>query len=193
MCDASDYAIRAILGQQVKKKCHVIYYTSMTLNLAQCNYTTTENKLLSVVFILEKFCSYIISSEVVVFTDHVSLRYLMTKKESKPQLLRWIMLLQEFNLQIKDQRGSENSIADHLSRLMRENDHTPLNDDFPDESLFKVQGIVPWYVDIVNYVVTGNMPDYLDKAGRQRLESESRHYVLDEPILWKFCSDRVIR
>ena len=104
MCDASDYAIGAVLGQRKDKKSHVIYYASKTLNEAQMNYFTTEKKLLAVVFSLDKFHSYILGSLVVVFTDHAALKYLLSKKDAKPRLIKWILLLQEFNITIKDKK-----------------------------------------------------------------------------------------
>ena len=73
MCDASDYAIRAVLGQRKDKKPYVIYYASRTLNSAQMNYTT-EKELLVVVFALDKFRSYLIGAPIVVFTDHAALK-----------------------------------------------------------------------------------------------------------------------
>ncbi|KAI5338659.1 hypothetical protein L3X38_017930 [Prunus dulcis] len=98
MCDASDYAIDAVLCQRVNKLPHVIYYASRTLNDAQLNYSTTEKELLAVVFALEKFCSYLVGSKVIVYSGHVALRFLLTKKDAKPRLIRWILLLQEFDL-----------------------------------------------------------------------------------------------
>ena len=107
MCDASDYAIGAVLGQREDKKAFVIYYASKTLDSAQANYTTTEKEFLAVVFALEKFRSYIVGSPVTVFTDHAALKYLLSKQDTKPRLTRWILLCQEFNLTIKDKkRGS---------------------------------------------------------------------------------------
>ena len=118
MCDASDYVIGAILGEREDKKAFVIYYDSKTLDSAQSNYTTTEKEFLAVVFALEKFRSYIVGSPVTIFTDHAALKYLLSKQDTKPRLTWWILLCQEFNLTIKDKKGVENVVADHLSRLV---------------------------------------------------------------------------
>ncbi|KAM1375706.1 hypothetical protein ACFX2F_037527 [Malus domestica] len=91
MCDASDYTLGAL------------------------NYSTTEKELLAVVFALDKFRSYLIGTKVIVFTDHAALKYLLTKKEAKPWLIRWMLLLQEFDIEIRDKKRSENVVADHLS------------------------------------------------------------------------------
>jgi hypothetical protein len=94
MCDASNYAVGAVLAQRVNKAAHVIYYASRTLDPAQSNYTTTEKELLAIVFALDKFRSYLLGSKVVVFTDHATLKYLLKKPEAKPRLIRWMLLLQ---------------------------------------------------------------------------------------------------
>ena len=98
MCEANDFTIGAVLGQRKDGKPHVIYYASKTLNAEQRNYTTTEKELLAVVFALDKFRAYLVGSFIVVFTDHFALKYLLTKQDAKARLIRWILLLQEFNL-----------------------------------------------------------------------------------------------
>ena len=95
MCDASNFVVGAVLGQRKERVPHVIYYASKILSDAQKNYTTTEKELLAVVFALEKFRSYILGSPIVIFTDHSALKYLLAKKDAKPRLIRWILLLQE--------------------------------------------------------------------------------------------------
>lgn len=104
MCDANDLAIGVVLEQREYGKPYVIYYASKTLNEAQRNYTTTEKELLAVVFALDKFYAYLVGSFIVVFTDHSALKYLLTKQNAKARLIRWILLLQEFNLHIKDKK-----------------------------------------------------------------------------------------
>jgi len=100
MCDASDFFIDDVLGQHIDNKQYMIYYSSRILNDAQMNYTITEKKFLIVVFALEKFHPYLLGSKIIIFTNHSMLRYLMTKKDAKARLIRWILLLQEFDLEI---------------------------------------------------------------------------------------------
>ncbi|GJU52001.1 reverse transcriptase domain-containing protein [Tanacetum coccineum] len=93
MCDASDYAIGAVLGQRIEKHFRPIHYASKTMTEAESNYTTTEKEMLAVVYAFEKFRSYLIMNKSVVYTDHSALKYLFNKKDAKARLLRWILLL----------------------------------------------------------------------------------------------------
>ncbi|KAL4302930.1 hypothetical protein GQ457_10G012940 [Hibiscus cannabinus] len=108
MCDASDYAVGAVLGQRKGKIFRPIYYASKTLNDAQVNYTTTKKEMLAVIFAFDKFRSYLIGTKVIVHTDHSAIKYLLSKKDAKPRLIRWILLLQEFDIEIIDRKGTEN-------------------------------------------------------------------------------------
>jgi hypothetical protein len=129
MSDASDYAVGAILGQTKDKKHHAIAYASKTLTGPQLNHATTEKELLVVVYAIDQFRSYLVGAKVIVYTDHAALKYFLTKKDAKPRLIRWIPLLQEFVLEIKDKKGVENSVADHLSRMYFEKPQKlPIND-----------------------------------------------------------------
>ena len=119
MCDASDYAMGVVLRQRTEKIFKVIYYAIRTFNEAQENYSTTEKDMPTMVFSCEKFRPYILRSHVVIQIDHAAIKYLMAKKDVKPRMMRWVLLLQEFDLKIKDKKGSDNVIADHLSRLER--------------------------------------------------------------------------
>ena len=92
------------------------------------------------------------------YTDHAALRYLLTKKDSKPRLIRWILLLQEFDLEIRDKKGSDNVLADHWSRLVHNEDLIPLKDFFLDEQLLAMEDSASWYADLVNYLVTKRLP-----------------------------------
>ena len=141
MCDASDYAVGAVLGQRHDKVFHSIYYASKTLTEAQLNYTTTEKELLAVVFAFDKFQAYLVGTEVIVYMDHSVIKYLIAKKDAKPRLIRWILLLQEFDLEIRDRKASENQDADHLSRLetkIEDEKKDAIRETFPDEQLLVV-------------------------------------------------------
>nr|GEW72443.1 reverse transcriptase domain-containing protein [Tanacetum cinerariifolium] len=117
MCDASDFAIGAVLGQRKMKHFHPIHYASKTMTEAQIHYTTTEKEMLAVVYAFEKFRPYLVLSKCIAYTDHSALKYLLSKQDAKPKLLWWVLLLQEFDIIIRDKKGSEILVADHLSRL----------------------------------------------------------------------------
>ena len=211
MCDASDFAVGAVLGQKRDKKSHVIYYASRTLDEAQAKYSTTEKELLAIVFAFEKFRSYLVGSKVTVYTDHAALRHLLAKKDAKPRLLRWILLLQEFDLEIKDRPGVENGVADHLSRLKVECG-IPIDDRLPEEQMMAIHAVVavcetgkkleevkaadekgPWYADIVNYLATGKEPLNLEGYAKKKFYKDVKRYYWDEPYLYILCRDQLYR
>ena len=133
-------------------------------------------------------------SFIVVFTDHSALKYLLTKQDAKVRLIGWILLLKEFNLHIKDKRGVENVVVDHLSRLaITHNIHClPINDDFPKESLMLTK-IAPWYAHITHYLVTREIPSEWKAQDKKHFFVKIHAYYWDDPFLFKYCVDQIIR
>ena len=173
-----------------------IYYVSKTFNEAQENYSTTEKEILAMVFACEKFRPYILGSHVIIHTNHAAIKYLMTKKEAKPRLIRWVLLLQEFDLEIKDRKGCDNEIADHLSRLEKttvEEEGTELTENFPNEQLFQLSFQSPWYADIVNFIACGVMLPEFSYQQRKKLRTNRKFYIWDDPLLFKRGADVIIR
>ena len=195
MCDASDFAVGVVLGQKKYKVFRAIYYASRTLNEAQLNYSTTEKELLAIVFAFDKFKPYLIGNKVIVHTDHSAIKYLMDKKDVKPRLIRWVLMLQEFDLEIKDKKGIENLVADHLSRLEGPINEVQINDNFPNEQLLAMSEVspVPWFADYVNYLIAKVIPPEFTYQQKKKFFSELRHYYWEEPILYRHCADQVIR
>jgi len=117
MCDTSEYAVGAMLGQCRDKHHYAISYAGKILTGPQLNYATMEKELLALVFAIDKFISYLVGAKVIVYTDHATPKHRLIKKGDKPRLIRWILLLQEFDLEIRDKEGAENCVATHPSRI----------------------------------------------------------------------------
>ncbi|XP_070043002.1 uncharacterized protein [Nicotiana tomentosiformis] len=136
--------------------------------------------MLAVGFTFDKFRSYLIGSKVIIYTDHASLRYLIEKKESKPHLIRWVLLLQDFDLEIRDRKGTENQVADHLSRLegaKKKVEVEEIMETFPDEQLLATSlEATPWYADIANYLASDIVP--YDLSSVQKKSSYNNKYIL---------------
>ncbi|GKA46384.1 reverse transcriptase domain-containing protein [Tanacetum coccineum] len=201
MCDASDFAVGAVLGQRKNKYFQPIHYASKTLSNAHTHYTTTEKTLLAVVYAFKKFRSYLVLSKTIVYTDHSALKYLFVKQDGKPILLRWILLLLEFNIKIHDKKRAENLSADHLSRLKNpyKGDlvKMEMNDNFPHESLNMISlnndNEPPWFADIANYLVGNVFIRRMPSQQKKKFFKDIRHYFLDDPYLFRICADQIIR
>ncbi|KAI3698001.1 hypothetical protein L6452_31110 [Arctium lappa] len=199
MCDASDWAVGAVLGQKRNKIFHPIYYASKTLVEAQINYTTTEKELLAVVFAFDRFRSYLIGTKVIIHTDHSAIKYLFNKADAKPRLIRWVLLLQEFDVEIVDRKGTDNQVADHLSRIegmvSSGGDHE-IKEIFPDEHVLAIhhhKEQPPWYADLANYLACGLKPHHFQGQQWKKFLHDSKQYFWDDPFLFKMGADQVLR
>ncbi|GJY01326.1 reverse transcriptase domain-containing protein [Tanacetum coccineum] len=173
MWDAIDYAVGAVLGQL----------------------------LLAVVYAFEKFRPYLVLSKTIVYTDHSALKYLLAKQDAKPRLLRWILILQEFDFIIRDTKGAENLAADYLSRL--ENPHQDvlenkeITETFPLETLgmvtFHGDDSTPWFVDFANYHAGNFVIKKMSSQQKNKFFKDVKHYFWDDLYLFKICADQVIR
>ncbi|GJR40088.1 reverse transcriptase domain-containing protein [Tanacetum coccineum] len=200
MCDASDFAVGAVLGQRKTKHFQPIHYASKTMTEAQAHYTTTEKELLAVVYAFEKFRPYLVLSKSIVYTDHSALKYLFAKQDAKPRLLRWILLLQEFDVEIRDKKGAENLAADHLSRLenphQNEFENKEITETFPLETLGSValrDDNTPWFADFANYHAGNFIVKGMSSQQKNKFFKDVKHYFWDDPFLFKICADQVIR
>ena len=188
MCDASDYAMGVVLGQRTDKTFRAIYYASRTFNEARENYSTTEKEMIAMVFVCEKFMPYILGSHVIVHNDHAAIKYLLAKKDAKPRLIKWVLLLQEFDLEIKGKKDSDNVIVDHLSRLeklIEDERGTQIEENFLDEQLFQVSVQVPWYANIVNFLACGIVPPEFSYEQKIKLRTDARFYIWDDPLIFR--------
>nr|GFB47264.1 reverse transcriptase domain-containing protein [Tanacetum cinerariifolium] len=184
MCDASDFAVGAILGQRIEKHFGPIHYASKTMTESESNYTTTEKEMLAVVYA----------------TDHSALKYLFAKKDAKSRLLRWILLLQEFDFKVFDTKGAKNYAANHLFRLKNpyENVFDPkeINESFPLETISKLSHhdqSTPWFADFANYHARKFIIKGILTQQKNNFFKDVKHYFWDDPYLFKTYADQVIR
>ncbi|GJS88472.1 reverse transcriptase domain-containing protein [Tanacetum coccineum] len=140
--------------------------------------------------------SYLVLSKPIIHTDHSTLKHLFKKQDAKPRLIRWILLLQEFDIEIKDRKGTENVASDHLSRIENDkmSDDSEVDDNFPRETLMEINTKdKPWFADFANYLVADSIPKGMTYQQKNKFFSDLKHYFWEEPYLFKVCSDGMIR
>ncbi|GJU54716.1 reverse transcriptase domain-containing protein [Tanacetum coccineum] len=170
MCDASDFAIGAVLGQRKTKHFQPIHYASKTMTEAQIHYTTTEKEMLVVVYAFEKFRPYLVLSKSIVYTDHSALKYLLSKQDAKPRLLRL-----------------ENPHKDVL-------ENKDINENFPLETLGVISsGSTPWFADISNFHAGNFIMKEMSSQQKKKFFKDVKHYFWDDPYLFQICPDQIIR
>nr|GEW01207.1 reverse transcriptase domain-containing protein [Tanacetum cinerariifolium] len=174
MCDASDFAIGTVLGQRKTKHFQPIHYASKTMTEAQIHYTMTEKEMLAVVSAFEKFQPYLVLSKSIVYTNHSALKYLLSKQDAKPRLLRWVLLL------------LENPHKDVL-------ENKDINENFPLETLGSLSsGSTSWFADIANFHAGNFIKKGLTSQQKKKFFKDVKHYFWDDPYLFRICADQII-
>nr|GEW08132.1 reverse transcriptase domain-containing protein [Tanacetum cinerariifolium] len=197
MCDASDFAIGAILGQRNTKHFQPIHFASKTMTEAQIHYTATEKEMLAVVYAFKKFRPYLVLSKRIVYTDHSALKYLLSKQVAKPRLLWWVLLIHEFNIIIRGKKRMENLAADHLSRL--ENLHKDvfenkdINENFPLETLGKISSrSTTWFANFANFHAGNFIVKGMSSQQKKKFFKDVKRYFWDDPYLYRIYADQII-
>nr|GEZ91892.1 reverse transcriptase domain-containing protein [Tanacetum cinerariifolium] len=198
MCDASDFAIDAVLGQRKMKHFQPIHYASKIMTEAQIHYTMTEKEMLAVVYAFEKFRPYLVLSKSIVYTDHSALKYLLSKQDAKPRLIRWVFLSQEFDIIIHDKKGTENLAADHLSRLENPDkdvfENKDINENFSLETLGKISSeSTPWFADFANFHTRNFIVKGMSSQQKKKFFKDAKNYFWEDPYLFRICADEIIR
>eukprot|EP00253_Pinus_taeda_P028512 PITA_28512 len=191
--DASNKAIGAALGQVEEKVPYAIYFVSKNLSKAEMNYTVTEKEFLSVVHSLNKFRHYITGYQTFVHTDHVAIRYLMNKPDVNTHIIKWLLLLQQFDLTIVD-KPSKEDVTDFLSRLdLPAGEEGTVDDQMPDEHLFAISVLSLWFADIANYLVSTQFPPHLSSKEKSIIVRKSAPFTWIRGNLFKLGPDQILR
>eukprot|EP00253_Pinus_taeda_P030041 PITA_30041 len=192
--DASNKAIGVALGQVEEKLPYAIYFVSKNLSKAELNYTVTEKELLAIVHSLNKFRHYITGYRTFVHTDHAAIRYLMNKPNVNACIIRWLLLLRQFDLTIVDKPGKENVVVDFLSRLEMPADEEGMADDqMLDEHLFSISVLSPWFADIANYLVSAQFPPHLSSKEKRKIVIKNTPFTWIRGNLFKLDPNQILR
>eukprot|EP00253_Pinus_taeda_P034478 PITA_34478 len=158
------------------------------------NYTITKKEFLAVVHALNKFRHYITGYQTFVHTDHAAIRYLMNKPDVNARIIRWLLFLQQFDLTIVDKPGKENVVADFLSRVnLTAGEEEIVGDQMPDEHLFAISVLSPWFADIANYLVSAQFPPHLSSKEKSRIVRKSASFTWIGGNLFKLGPDQILR
>ncbi|GJY85564.1 reverse transcriptase domain-containing protein [Tanacetum coccineum] len=154
--------------------------------------------MLAVVYAFETFRPYLVLSKSIVYTDHSALKRLMNKQDAKLRLLRWVLFLQEFDITIRDKKGSENLAADHLSRLKNPHkdvlENKDINENFPLETLGVISSrSTPWFADYANFHAGNCIIKGMTTQQKKKFFKDVKHYLWDDPYLFRICADQIIR
>jgi transposase InsO family protein len=192
--DASAYCIGANLSQKnADGRDYPIYYSSRQMNAAEKNYSVTNREALAIVFAFKKYRHYLLGYKTIFHTDHSSLKYLVNQPDLSGRVARWVLLFQEFDYEVQVRPGKHHENADFLSRLPGPTPDKPLNDDFPDEHIWHIEGEDSLYYDIVQMLTLGIFPDGLSPEARAVFLHKVGPYTLINGVLHKLSPDQKLK
>jgi hypothetical protein len=191
--DASAIALGAILAQPGTGDLdHPIVFASRKLSDSEQNYNTTEREGLAMVYALQKFRHYLLGKHFKMFIDHSTLKYLVNKPVLGGRICRWLLLFQEFDFEVIVKPGKLNAGLDHLSRVTNGEEPMNLEDNFPDAQLFSVQIANEYFIDIIQYLSTGTVPQEYTTTQKKNLVVRTADYQLIAGHLYKMGTDRIL-
>ena len=192
--DVSKFCIGLILSQKdEEEKDHPLYYASRQLNPAERNYSTTEREALGIVYACKKFRHYLLGYHTTFHTDHNALKYLFNQPDLSGRIARWVLLLQEFDFEVRIKPGKAHVNADYLSRLQGVSPANPIEDTFPDENLFHIEGEESLYFDIVQYLISGQYPHSMSPEQKAVFQHKVGPYTLIQGVLYKLTPDQKLK
>ncbi|GJS00787.1 reverse transcriptase domain-containing protein [Tanacetum coccineum] len=185
------------------EKCHFMVKEGIVLGhkISKSRIEVDKAKVDVIAKLLIRLPPYLVLLKTIVYTNHSALKYLLAKQDAKPRLLRWILLLQEFDVIIRDKKGAENLAADHLSRLKNPHqdvlENKEITETFPLETLgmvtFRGDDSTPWFANFANYHARNFMIKGISSQQNNKFFKDVKHYFWDDPYLFKICADQVIR
>ena len=202
--DASDIAIGSTLMQHNAPNWYrPVYYSNQKLSAAERNYSTRECEGLGMIYSINKFCHYLLGKKFTFHVDHAALLYLVSKLSLTGKLARWMLLLQEFDLDIQHRPSMQHVVADYLSRIENGADAAEMDDDFPDGAILHIltnnpdQNFTPpkdkWLTEMSEFLNTRLPPPWMQTDEKKRLAVRSHNLCMMSETLYHKGSDGVWR
>jgi hypothetical protein len=192
--DASTITLGAILAQpRTRELDYPIEFASRKLSESEKNYNNIEREGLAMVYALQKFRHYLLGKHFNMFTDHSSLKYLVNNPVFGERICIWLLLFQEFEFKVIVKPQKLNARPDHLSRITNGEEPTNLEENFPDAELFSVQVANEYFVDIIQYLITGTTPQEFNTTQKKNLVVRVADYQLIAGHLYNMGANNILR
>ena len=186
--------MRGALRQVEDRLPYVIYLISKNLSKVELNYTVIEKELLVIVYSSNKFKHYITLYQAFVHTSHAIIKYLMNKSDVNARIIRWLLLLQQFDLTLIEKPRKENVVAIFLSILtLPASDEEMVDDQLLDEHLFSISVLSPWFSNIANYMVVVRFPPNLSSKEKRKIVRKSFPFTWIGGNHFRLGLDQILR